>query len=58
MARIVDKDTRIIDIDFSEITCTAGRAANTFVPNAGTVGRLGVSQLLNRIQPANYSVGS
>jgi hypothetical protein len=58
MARIVDKDTRIIDIDFSEITCTAGRAANTFVPNAGTVGRLGVSQLLNRIQPANYGVGS
>jgi hypothetical protein len=58
VARIIDEDTRLIDVDFSEITCTAGRAAGTFIPNAGTVGRLGRSQLLNRILPANYGVGS
>ena len=52
MARIIDADTRLIDVDFSEITCAAGRTASSFNPTSVTTGRLGVSQLLN-VLPAN-----
>ena len=58
MARIIDDDTRLIDIDFSEITCTAGRTAGSFIPTSGTTGRLGVSQLLNVVPANNYGTGS
>ena len=58
MARIIDADTRLIDVDFSEITCAAGRAANEVSPNSVTTGRLGVSQLLNVVPALAYGGGS
>lgn len=56
MARIIDKDTRIIDVDFGNITVAANRSAGGNVPDVVTSGGNGVGQLLNLV-PANASNG-
>jgi hypothetical protein len=46
VARIIDKDTRLIDVDFGKLTVGLGRAPNTTVPNVVTVGGNGEGQLI------------
>ena len=58
MARIIDKDTRIIDIDFGGLDITVNRNAGNATPASGTVAGNGQSQLLNAILGANAGVGS
>ena len=47
MARIIDKDTRLIDIDFGEITTSTLRAEDTLFPSGVNSGGVGNGQLLN-----------
>lgn len=47
MARILDKDTRLIDIDFGPLSITATRPLNDFNPDAITLQGNGQGQLLN-----------
>lgn len=56
MARIVDKNTRILDIDFGQISVGMARPAGTFTPTPITAGQNGQSQLLN-ILPNTASGG-
>jgi len=56
MARIIDKDTRILDIDFGQISVGMARPAGTFTPTPITAGQNGQSQLLN-ILPNTASGG-
>jgi len=58
MARIIDKDTRIMDIDFGQITTGIGRVGGSFIPTTLTLGQNGVSQLINTIPANNYGAGS
>ncbi|GAG93240.1 unnamed protein product, partial [marine sediment metagenome] len=58
MARIIDKDTRLIDIDFSRITVAAGRLAGNNTPSTVTSGGPGVGQLLNLIPGGTFNGGS
>jgi len=58
MARIIDKDTRLIDVDFGQINIGAGRALGTDVPNSVTSSGPGVGQLLNLIPPNQLNGGS
>lgn len=58
MARIIDKDTRLLDIDFGEISTSASRAITTFIPNNVVLGRLGTNQLLNSVPGGQYGGGS
>ena len=51
MARIIDKNTRLIDIDFGPLTVNTSRQAGEFAADVVTVGRNGQSQLLNLVPP-------
>ena len=46
MARILDKDTRLIDCDFGPVTVACGRDATNLSPNAVTTGQNGVKQII------------
>jgi hypothetical protein len=46
MARIVDKDTRLIDIDFGPITVNVSRGMNAVAPSTATGGLDGINQLI------------
>lgn len=56
MPRIVDKDTRIIDVDFGTVSAVMNRSAGLFDPDVLSFDRNGVSQILNSI-PAGASGG-
>lgn len=58
MAKIIDKDTRLIDADFGGITIGATRNVGSFIPTGRTVDGNGLSQLLNAITAANAGTGS
>lgn len=58
MARIIDKDTRLIDIDFGGLDITVNRTAGDDNPSSSTVAGNGQSQLLNAIGGSNAGVGS
>lgn len=58
MPRIVDKDTRIIDVDFGSLNVTINRSAGQFNPDLATFQGNGVSQLLNRIPDGNGGCGT
>jgi len=49
MARIIDKETRIIDVDFGPVTVNAVRPANDFVPGAVSGSRNGMDQVLQLV---------
>ena len=54
MARIIDKDTRLIDVDFGPLTVACGRIAGDTVPTTITSGQNGVQQLL--VSPDSASI--
>lgn len=58
MARIIDKDTRLIDIDFGELTVATARSAGLNFPDAVTDGGNGRNQLLNRLPAGTFNGGS
>lgn len=58
MARIIDKDTRLIDIDFGGLDIAVNRTAGQSNPTSSTVLGNGQSQLLNAIGGTNPGVGS
>lgn len=58
MARIIDKDTRLIDIDFGELTVSTDRSGGSNVPDVVTSGGNGLGQLLNIIPDATFGGGS
>ncbi len=58
MARIIDKDTRLIDVDFGQITVAAGRNGGDNFPDTVTSGGPGVGQLLNLIPANAFNGGS
>lgn len=58
MARIIDKDTRLIDIDFGELTVATARAGGNPIPDAVTDGGTGTGQLLNRLPANTFNGGS
>ena len=58
MARIIDKDTRLIDIDFGGLDITVNRNATSSNPASSTVTGNGQLQLLNAIGGTNPGVGS
>lgn len=58
MARIIDKDTRLIDVDFGQITIAAGRNGGNDIPDTVTSGGPGVGQLLNLIPANAFNGGS
>lgn len=54
MARIIDKDTRLIDVDFGQLTVSVSRDAGEANPNVDAVASgPGVGQLLNLVPRAN-----
>lgn len=46
MARILDKDTRLIDVDFGPVDITIGRDVGQFAPTSVTGSNNGVSQII------------
>lgn len=58
MAKIIDKDTRLIDIDFGPVEIVVNRPIGDFVPNSRTESQNGINQLLNIIDIANPGTGS
>jgi len=58
MARILDKDTRLIDCDFGPLTVACGRAANTLTPSSVTSGQNGEKQLIRLDGTAGATPGS
>jgi hypothetical protein len=54
MARIIDKDTRLIDVDFGPLTVACSRIAGDTVPTTITAGQNGTQQLL--VSPENALV--
>lgn len=58
MARIVDKDTRLIDIDFGPVTVATARTAGNPLPTSVTAGGNGVKQLLRIDDPTGNPPGS
>lgn len=58
MARIIDKDTRLIDLDFGQLTVAAGRSTGSNVPDVVTSGGPGEEQLLNLIPGGAFNGGS
>jgi len=58
MARIIDKDTRIIDIDFGPLTVTSFREVDEFKPTNITTVKNGLEQLLNILDTPVYGAGS
>jgi len=58
MARIIDKDTRLIDIDFGELTVASLRTEDTFIPANVVSGGPGMQQLLNLLPGGVLNGGS
>lgn len=58
MARIVDKDTRLIDVDFGPVATVLARAANDPSATSATSSLNGTLQLLYYASPANPLPGS
>ena len=58
MARIIDKDTRLIDIDFGGLDLGITRTAGAGNPTSLTITGNGQSQLLNNITINNAGTGS
>jgi len=58
MARIIDKDTRMIDLDFGEITISAFREFDSTVPTSVTSGGSGTSVVLNVLEAGELYAGS
>lgn len=58
MARIVDKDTRLIDIDFGPVSVNLARPAGDTSPAVVTTGQNGVKQLLRIDGPTGNIPGS
>jgi len=58
MARILDKDTRLIDIDFGPVNVATTRAVNDFNPATVLLTKNGTSQLLNSIPATVQNCGS
>lgn len=63
MARLIDKDTRLIDIDFGPISTNVIRTALEQVPSSNTVGRNGENQLIRAdgiasVSATNFKRGS
>jgi len=49
MARIIDKDTRLIDIDFNQIGVNLGRSAGNDKPTSVTLTQSGQNQVINNL---------
>lgn len=58
MARIIDKDTRLIDLDFGELTVSAARDAGSDVPTSITSGGNGTGVVLNVLPAGSIYAGS
>lgn len=58
MARIIDKDTRLIDLDFGQLTVATTRNTSSPFPTAVTSGGSGDEQLLNLIPAGTNNGGS
>lgn len=58
MAQIIDKDTRLIDIDFGVISVGSGREIGSFSPTGITSGGNGLSQLLRLDEVGDARPGS
>ena len=58
MARILDKDTRLIDIDFGPVNVATTRAIAGFNPATVSITKNGTSQLLNSIPVTVPNCGS
>ncbi len=58
MARILDKDTRLIDVDFGPLTVACARSANTLGPGSVTSGQNGEKQLIRLDDPTGATPGS
>jgi hypothetical protein len=58
MARIIDKDTRLIDIDFGEFNVATARSGGQAFPDSVTDGGSGTGQLLNRLPAGTFNGGS
>ena len=58
MARIIDKDTRLIDIDFGELTVASSRGEEEFNATSVTSGGPGLGQLLNILPGGTFNGGS
>ena len=50
MARIIDKDTRLIDVDFSQISTSVSRSAGSNDPDVVTISGPGQGQLLQSVR--------
>lgn len=57
MARIIDKDTRIIDIDFGPVDASITRDADGFAPSLVTYNRNGVDQIISSIPGGAFGGG-
>ena len=58
MARILDKDTRLIDIDFGPVDVTIGRPASAFEATTLSLSGNGTAQLINSIPAGVAKCGS
>ncbi len=58
MARIIDKDTRLIDVDFGQLQVAAGRPTGASEPDTVTSSGVGLGQLLNIIPDGTPNGGS
>jgi len=58
MARIVDKETRYIDVDFGPVNVSQARTAGSFTATTVNSSGNGVDQLLNIAPPGNNVSGS
>lgn len=58
MARIIDKDTRLIDVDFGQLSTSAGRGAGSNVPDTLALGGGGQGQLLQHVIDGKFNGGS
>ena len=55
---VIDRDTRLIDVDFGQITLSTARTGGDEVPNNVTTGGVGVGQLLNVLPAGQFNGGS
>ena len=58
MARILDKDTRLIDIDFGPVNVATTRAILDFDPSTLSITKNGTAQMLNSIPASVSNCGS
>lgn len=58
MARIIDKDTRLIDIDFGQLSTTVVRSAGSSFPDVLSIAGPGLGQLLQSVDGTEFGAGS